>query len=368
MKHNVEEIRSLMIEKLDNQIGPEDELLLQRLITEDKRVQELWDEMQALFVSGDGLQVMERLNTGQEWESLQQQLKRSKRRRYIGFASAAAAAVVGLLVYFNLQKAAPAVISVAPKSVLLKMDNGETIDLSAAGHEAIVAGDAKLHNNGKVLSYEGGQSTQWSTITVPAGMDYQVRLSDSSTLWLNSATTARFPVHFTGDTREIEVNGEAYLQVAKDAARPFIVHLPGADVHVLGTAFNINSYDPGVVKVALVEGGVNMRTPTETVGLKPGFQGMVSTGETIQVQAFEERRVLSWMKGQYVFYNTPVLEISQILQRCYDMEVVFDNETVGKKCFTGIIKKQQPLQEFLDNLTATAEVNYYFKGRVLHFK
>lgn len=364
-----------MIDKLDNHIDPEDELLLQRLITEQEDVQLMWEEMQQLFSVGKGKELMEKLDTGEEWENLNRALKKAARKRvirYTGIAAGIAAAVIAAVAYLRLPQASPAgkmVATAPPKAILLKIDNGKEIDLSAGGNEAIVAGDARLQNNGKTLTLQGGASNQWSTISVPSGMDYQVKLSDSSILWLNAATTAHFPVNFSGNIREIEVRGEAYLQVAKDASRPFIVHLPGgAAIEVLGTSFNINSYDPAIVKVALVEGNVNMRTSAQTVGLKPGYQASLSAGSPIQVAPFDHRQVLSWMKGQYIFSNTPVGEIALTLQRWYDVEIVMDNQDVGKKCFTGVINKQKELQDFLENLTSTAEVSYYFKGNVLHFK
>ncbi|KAA2238973.1 DUF4974 domain-containing protein [Chitinophaga agrisoli] len=377
MNHTTEEIKSLMIEKLDNRINPEDEQLLQQLINEQADVQEMWTEMQALFIAGPGKELMERLDTRQEWQIFNATLRSERRRKlftYGGLAAGAAAAAIAVLLYINISspinKTTPPLVAVtqAPKGILLQIDNGKTIDLSAQGNTAITAGSASLHNNGKVLTLQGGNSTQWTRITVPTGMDYQVKLPDNSILWLNAATTAHFPMSFSGNTREIEIHGEAYLQVAKDENRPFIVHLPGADVQVLGTAFNINSYDSGVVKVALVEGSVNMRAGGETVGLKPGYQGHAANGLPIKVAPFDAQQVLSWMKGQYMFSNTPVHEIVQSLQRWYDVEVVLDNTTVGNKRFTGVINKQKKLQDFLDDLTETAEISYYFKDQVLHLR
>lgn len=363
-----------MIDKLDNHIDPEDELLLQRLISEQEDVQVLWKEMQQVFSVGEGKEMMEKLDTREEWANLNNELKKTRRKkitRYIGIAAGIAAAAMATLLYLKLPQAShqkTIAATAPPKAILLKIGDGKEIDLTGGGNQAIVAGDARFHNNGKVLTLQGA-SNQWSTISVPTGMDYQVKLSDSSILWLNAATTAHFPVNFTGNIREIEIRGEAYLQVAKDASRPFIVHLPGgAAIEVLGTAFNINSYDPAAVKVALVEGSINMRTPAQTIGLKPGYQARVTTDATIQIDPFDHRQVLSWMKGQYIFSNTPVQEIALTLQRWYDVQVVIDNPAIGKKCFTGVINKQKKLQDFLDNLTSTAEVSYYFKEGVLHFK
>lgn len=374
MDHRTEDIRSLMLEKLDNHIAPEDEQLLQRLITEEESVRTMWTEVQELFAAGEGRKMLDELNTQREWEAFNEALKKARRRKlitYISAVSAAAATIAGILLYFNLNKSSNKTQLAAArpnKSILLQIDNGNTIDLSDEDNEAITAGDARLKNNGKMLTLQGGLSTQWSKIIVPPGMDYQVKLSDNSTLWLNAATTARFPVNFTGRTREIEIHGEAYLQVAKDASRPFIVHLPDADVQVLGTAFNINTYDSGVSKVALVEGSVHMRTGAQTVALQPGYQASTVTNAPMLVAPFDQQQVLAWMKGQYIFSNTPVQEIARTIHRWFDVEVVIDNAVVGQKCFTGIINKQKDLQAFLNDLSETAEVNHYFRGAVLHFK
>lgn len=368
-----------MIEKLDNVIDPENELLLQQLIAEEPGVRDLWEEMQDIFVAGDGRKMLNNLDTQAEWQALNQQLEarsRKKRIRYISYAASAAAIVTAVVLFSFLHRSAAPVAqnktvqeNKAPKSILLQLDNGETVDLSNHSNAAITADAAHFDNSGKTLAYRGGNSTQWSKVTVPAGMDYQVKLSDSTIVWLNAATSIRFPINFTGNTREIEVNGEAYISVAKNASKPFIVHLPGADVHVLGTAFNINSYDSGTVKVALVNGKVQLHAGTTAVELKPGYQAQSSTGHAaIQVNPFDEREVLSWMKGQYIFSNTRVQEIALILQRCYDVKVVLDNDAVGHKRFTGIIDKHKSLNDFLDNLTSTAEVAFYFSGAVLHLK
>lgn len=152
MDHTAEEIKSLMIDKLDNHIDPEDELLLQRLISEQEDVQLMWEEMQQLFSVGKGKELMEKLDTGEEWENLNRELKKAGRKRiirYTGIAAGIAAAVIAAVVYLRLpQAAAPGktMATTPAKTILLKIDNGKEIDLSTGGNEAIVAGDAHLHN------------------------------------------------------------------------------------------------------------------------------------------------------------------------------------------------------------------------------
>jgi ferric-dicitrate binding protein FerR (iron transport regulator) len=376
MEHKEEDIRSLMIEKLDNAIAPEDDLLLQQLIAEQKKVRHLWEEMQGIFTTGEGKRLIENTNVEEGWGTFSNELQKARRKKIIRLtvltASAAAAIIAVLLgtyAYWPGNRSGNnAVTAKAGKAILLQLEDGKTINLSDTTNTAIIAGDARLHNSDNTLSYLGGKATQWSKLTVPAGMDYKIMLSDSSIVWLNAATTVHFPLQFTGNTREIEINGEAYIKVAKNPSRPFIVHLPHADVQVLGTEFNINSYDSGTVKVALVQGKVNLHTGHEAVELQPGYEGASSTGTPIKVNLFDQRQVLAWMKGQYMFSNATVQEIALILRRSYDLNVVVDNNAVAQKRFTGIINKYKKLTDFLDNLTTTAEVNYYFDGSVLHFK
>lgn len=378
MEHKEEDIRSLMIEKLDNTIAPEDDLLLQQLMAEQKKLRHLWEEVQGIFTTGEGKRLVENMNVEEGWGMFSNELQKARRKKIIRLtvltASAAAAIIAVLLGTYaywsgNYSRTGNNTVTAkAGKAILLQLENGKTINLSDTTNTAITAGDARLHNSDNTLSYLGGKATQWSKLTVPAGMDYRIMLSDSSMVWLNAATTVRFPLQFTGNTREIEINGEAYIKVAKNPSRPFIVHLPHTDVQVLGTEFNINSYDSGTVKVALVQGKINLHTGHEAVELQPGYEGASSTGTSIKVNLFDQRQVLAWMKGQYMFSNATVQEIALILRRSYDLNVVVDNNTVAQKRFTGIINKYKKLTDFLDNLTTTAEVNYYFDGDVLHFK
>jgi len=249
--------------------------------------------------------------------------------------------------------------------IVFQVEGGAPINLSDSAQQTIAAGGGTtLTTDGKSLTYDAG-STKWASIAVPAGKDYKIQLSDKSELWINSATTVRFPMNFSGDKREIELNGEAYLKVSADAAHPFIVRMPGADIEVLGTQFNLNSYDSGQVKVALVEGKVNLSSVAGKVNLKPGQQGTVTNGSSPAVSVFEKEEVLSWMDGQYNFYNAQLSEIKRILERCYGYTVLIRSKAVGQKRFTGMIDKNKSVTDFLDRLASGMEVSYAFKDGVV---
>ena len=256
-------------------------------------------------------------------------------------------------------------------AIELKLAGGQVVNLSQE-QGAIDAGAAKLSNSNKSLSYSVNNDQSLigiNTLTVPIGLDYKINLADGSMIWLNSATKLEFPLAFPGDTREITISGEAYLKVAKNAAKPFIVHLPHSTVQVLGTEFNVNTYDSGLVKVALVEGSVNMQAPTGTSKLAPGKQAVYRFGQPISQETFDARTVLSWQKGLFYFNDASLQEISKVLPRWYGIQVTIDDPSILSRTFSGIIDRNKPIEVFMEDLKMISRINAYRdKQNVLHFK
>ncbi|MBS1566244.1 MAG: FecR domain-containing protein, partial [Bacteroidetes bacterium] len=204
---------------------------------------------------------------------------------------------------------------------------------------------------------------------VPVAKDYKINLNDGSEVWLNSATVLSFPSRFTGDRREITINGEAYLKIAPDASKPFVVHLPGNTVEVTGTEFNVNTYTPEAISVSLVNGAVNLRSANDAyISLRPGRQGL-SRGGLLSSDSFEERKVLSWRKGLFYFETANLQELSQVLARWFGVKTVIDDPALSNKRFAGVLYKNSPLDSFLDDLEAISKIKWYYdKTGVLHFK
>ncbi|HTI11442.1 MAG TPA: FecR domain-containing protein, partial [Puia sp.] len=213
-----------------------------------------------------------------------------------------------------------------------------------------------------------GKGDGLNTLTVPVGMDYKIVLADGTEVWMNSATVLQFPFAFRGETREISLSGEAYLKVAGDATRPFIVHLPQTTVQVLGTAFNVNSYDSGIVRVSLVSGAVTLKSDRQELQLRPGMEGVYSKNADLTFHSFDEKDVLGWMQGIHVFYNASIQEISRVLPRWYGLAVKLDNPRITRQRFSGFINRNKPIQDFLENLKSTHSADYYFMGDTLHLR
>src|SRR5690606_10744959 len=138
------------------------------------------------------------------------------------------------------------------RTIELKLADGTLIPLSEAG--VVDIGISKLQRvNGKLVCQSRNTALNCNTLSVRYNMDFKLLLSDGTEVWMNSGTQLRFPFNFNGKTREVYLEGEAYFKVAKNADRPFIVHANGTQVQVLGTSFNVSTYDDEVV-TSLVEG------------------------------------------------------------------------------------------------------------------
>lgn len=375
MDFNEAEIRELTLDEIAGLITKEQREYLYHIIGENQEAFKLW---QQLHLDLGPQQIQEARETMLNPSEIIHKSK-AKHRKLLFLSTISVAATVILLAmgawYFffipnRQQSKAPLAVNVS-KHVQLRLPSGEIFELSG-DNQQIQAGRTTLHNNNKTLRYAADPPLAGlSTLLVPVGKDYNIVLSDGTEIQLNSATKLSFPLRFTGSTREVSISGEAYLKVAYNPHKPFVVNLPDSNsVHVLGTGFNVNSYDPGIIKVALVQGAISMHTQTDSVLLKPGNEIVSTAGKAIRVHNFDEEEVLSWRKGIYEFNLVPLPEICKVLSRWYGVNVIMDNESVEKKRFLGSISRDTPLQQFLKNLQfSDSSIRYYFDDMgILHFK
>ncbi len=149
---------------------------------------------------------------------------------------------------------------------LLTLSGGKTISL-----DDIPEGKLAMENGVSIQKDADGQllysvtapaaktiETVYNTITTPKGGQYQVSLPDGSMVWLNAASSLSFPVNFTGKQRKVSITGEAYFEIKKNRNKPFIVQAGRQEVEVLGTEFNVNSYQPESISTSLVAGAVKV--------------------------------------------------------------------------------------------------------------
>lgn len=362
MVTNEEYIEQLMSEKVAGIISREDEDYLDRLMEEYPQIAEGWEIYLARF-SGVEIGKADSIR----WKPVK---KPSVQKRYIYYIAAAVTAGICIMLSILFTADIPHHTITADNNIKLRLATGETVNLSNTD-SAILVPAVKLANQDKSLTYTADASAPegLNVLTVPVGLDYKITLDDGTIVWMNAATKLEFPFRFNGGTREIRLDGEAYLDVAKDASRPFLVHTPQGTVKVLGTAFNVNSYDSGRVVVSLVEGAVVMLSGENAVSLKPGKQ-LICTGRTRpEMRAFDEERELSWRRGIFYFDDADLQYICTVLPRWYGIKVRMDSKLVARERFTGRIDRNLPVETFLAQLKLTTAVDYYFdKDGILHLK
>jgi ferric-dicitrate binding protein FerR (iron transport regulator) len=258
----------------------------------------------------------------------------------------------------------------------LTLANGNKIVLDDAknGQLAASAGVkvSKAANGVVVYKFDrksGGQGhpaiPEINTITTPRGGQYQVILEDGTKVQLNAASSIKFPEFFNGSNREIELDGEAYFEVAKDKAHPFIVKANGTQVQVFGTHFNINAYsDNPDITTTLLEGSVKMSKGTAAVMLLPGQQGTVNqSGSSIKVSQADVEANMAWINGFFVFHDQSIINIMRQVSRWYDVDIQYQDAEVQENEFGGTISKYKDIKELLDNIKLTGSIHYKIEGR-----
>ncbi|SMD03994.1 FecR family protein [Pedobacter africanus] len=249
----------------------------------------------------------------------------------------------------------------------LTLANGEIIPLSNT-KDGIVIGNSglKYTDSSKVTVHHPGQELIVNTLQ---GSTYTLTLPDGSKIWLNTASTLKFPSTFNKlNTRTVELRGEAYFEIAKNAAKPFIVQSGRQVLRVLGTHFNVNTYDYGVdVKTTLLEGSVQvnlLQEPDQKKTLKPGEQASLSK-RVLHVVKADTEAVMAWKRGDFVFVGDDLETIIHRLKNWYNVEF----EYVGKKPtlnMTGRISRKAKLSKVLALIEASGKVKFKIEGRKVY--
>ncbi len=266
---------------------------------------------------------------------------------------------------------------VAPggNKAILTLADGSTIILDNAAN-----GDLTSQGNTKVIKLDGqlayttdGATTEvvYNTISTPRGGQYQIILADGSKVWLNAASTLRYPTSFIGKERKVELTGEGYFEVAKNAAMSFKVNVDGkGEVEVLGTHFNINSYsDEEFVKTTLVEGKVKVAYAGTEAMLSPNQQAIFSRkNNTLSVDKDADvNKAIAWKNGFFEFDNYDIVSIMRQLSRWYDVDVQFVGN-ISAQFYSGSIPTQVNISQVLYMLEQAGGTEFKVKGKTVEVR
>lgn len=307
--------------------------------------------------------------------------------RFLAIA-AAILLVLGSGLYFyvdyhvgNIRKLNPLAQDIKPggDKAFLTLADGRRISLTDVGSGEIVheegisitkTKDGRLvYRMNKQLKVTDGKP-EYNTVETPKGGQFQIILPDGSKVWLNAASSVKFPATFENmANRMVELNGEAYFEVKKNHAQPFIVKTARQKVEVLGTHFNINSYsNDGVVKTTLLEGSVKIEAQTpdgkKLEILKPGQQALTD-GTGMKVKEVDAEDAIDWKTGYFQFNNEELESIMLKLSRWYNMEVRYHDPEVKKETFQGGVSRYENVSKVLKMLQRTEVVRFSVEGNLI---
>lgn len=380
-------IFELIAEYSAGTISPADAELLRERLESDAEAMRLFREIRETEKILKSVQAQEKIDLQKSWQRLDSSLVGRSRKgwwlfRTVGSVVAASVALLLMFVFpFTRQVEQPETlvsqVGITPGGVkaVLQYEDGKTIDLTSSSSRIVISDGLVLVNDSlKGLRFDQGElenrPMKYHTLTVPVGGEYHFTLADGTRVWVNSASEVRFPNCFSGERREIYVKGEVYLEVARDEKHPFIVYTGENEVRVLGTRFNLTAYpDEQKVITTLVEGSVEFRNDQSSVRLKPGEQSVLNRATNkLEKQKVDVSIYTSWVSGTYEYERSPLSDITRQLSRWYDVQFIYESTEFSNHPFTGVVKRDQSLEEVLSIIEKTTNIRFKISGRTIIIK
>lgn len=248
------------------------------------------------------------------------------------------------------------------KQAKLTLSDGKVVLLNQNSQKILDAGGTLIQTDSIGLRY-GGQTTQatlaYNTIDIPRGSEYKLIMTDGTELWLNSETRIRYPAKVIANlAREVYLeHGEVYFKVTKNKQSPFIVNLNGMQVEVLGTSFNVNTFDNAII-TTLEEGKIRInRKGKPAVYQHPGDQTIYNpSSDQLTKEHVDTYPFTSWKKGWLVFNDNSLEEVMEQIGRWYNYKIQYESSSLKELRFGGKLKKTNDLRKILAIVERSNEI------------
>ena len=260
-------------------------------------------------------------------------------------------------------------------NVCLVLSTGEVVDISNVEQDEVKLDKGTKLYSGNRLEYVRPDSLhkkelEFNQLIIPKGTFYHLVLSDGTKVWLNADSKIKYPVSFGKDKREVSLHGEGYFEVAKDSTRPFIVSTDKMDVKVLGTTFDVNTYeDEGKSFVVLVEGLVEVSAGKgESRIITPGYIAEVNMHDVqakIQVSKCDTEHYVAWKNGNFSFRNASLTEILKRVSRYYDVTVIRE-QVFEEEYYTGDVSSDVSLESLLAVIESSTSVSFKVERKIVY--
>lgn len=380
------EIHELLLAYLQDDISEEEMIRLQGWLDENERHRKLLDELRDKEVLQQEIGAYASFDTSRRWIQLKEEMDKTSRKRRLllrvwkSVAAVFVAAVAGGLLYWQITDSARPVeeqvlvaqirpgetqaVLITGKGQQLLLQGLKDTCLDITGNETLkISKDGSLEYSLSALS----RMPEWHTLQVPRGGEYKIVLDDGTEIWLNSASELKYPAHFVGNERRVCLVGEAYFQVARNEAAPFIVETRDLDVKVLGTSFNVSAYeDEENSHTTLVEGRVevNDKVNGEKVTLTPGEQALLQ-GKEMVVREVNTKLYSMWRLDRFTFASEDMEGVIRKLSRWYNVNFFFSNSSMKQKRFTGSLPKYSDISQVLKMIEMTTDIKFQVKGNTI---
>jgi transmembrane sensor len=272
-------------------------------------------------------------------------------------------------------------VIIDPNAITLQLANGDVQVISENKKSQVTdsKGNVVANQNGNKIVYDTKTALEnlvYNTIKIPYGKRFELKLSDGTTVHLNSGTTLKYPVQFiSGENRQVFLDGEAFFEVSKDKNHPFVVQADNLNIRVLGTHFNVSNYpEDDVTDVVLVEGSVGLQTATEKFDsqkntiLKPGFKGSFSKKDNrIDTKPVLTEVYTSWIQGGLTFRNMTFRNITKKLERRYNVTIENHNSKLANEKFNASFA-EEPIEKVMSYFNDIHGINYTTKNNKIIIK
>jgi len=394
-------VADLITKFWNGELSPDESDQLKDWIERDKHHQDLWQRVTDPSYLAEHAAFWDEEFPGLGWTRMNDAIQaQGRRKRRLRRRVMAAAAVVLSMVLIGIggarllnQKGAfkkdigetgsLANVHIMPKGKVatLLLANGKTINLNDSVAQALTEYDGtKVSNQKNGLTYSPVSVRKvhdhalYNMLVTPRGGEYSVRLSDGTLVRLNAASSLRFPTQFKGSERKVYLSGEAYFDVSKDEKHPFVVNADNTNITVLGTRFNVSSYEDDPQQLTtLLSGSVRIdeievsERKDHGIILEPGYEAVLDkVHDGLNVRKANLESALAWKNEMFVFNSESLVNLMRKLSRWYDVRIVYDHRVDTMLHYTGRIPRYENITAVLNLLSLTSQVKFSVNGHVLY--
>lgn len=382
MQEGTFQLSDILYKYVNGQCTDADLDILHTWIDKDPRNKELFRKLISNPQANEEIEFLKNLDVDQAWEKINTKNKRKYLSNSVWFGIAASLIILFGLSFFyteNQQQNSDLQNKSVKKDVKADVSPaivGARLTL-ADGKEFVIEDEIILGSNGEITSKNGENITDgieieseekliYNVLEVPKANFFKMRLPDGTQVWVNAMSSVKFPVQFGKNERRVFLDGEAYFEVAKDAARPFVVEVNDKEVKVLGTHFNVKSYNNSF-KTTLVEGSVQVSFQGFVENLSPGNYAAWRNNKFV-IEKADIQKDIAWKNNEFYFKNDNIVQIANQLMMWYDLDIKLATSVSRSKTYSGSIGRNVNLSEVLSMLEFVGDVKFLANGKELIIK